>query len=444
MKDLTKGNIYKTFFTFGFPLCLSALLTQIYSFIDTIMAGQYLGETALGAIGATAPLVTILSSIFWGAYSGYSIYIARLFGSGDYKKLKQTAISTLLVFSLVCLLIALTTVALCEPIFDLLNIDQKLRAEAKEYYIVYTLGLFMITLGCGLSSTFHALGVSSFVLLFSIVSSVINIVGNYLSIIVFNWGLIGVAGSSVLSALVVNLAYVIKLKKCFTELGVTEKISISLNSVKDTFGYSLPNSFQQISMYIGTLLLSPLINKLGVEASASYLVCLKICNLCQDVYVGAAKSISSYSSQCLGHNEPEKLKKGLWVGILYNVIYVTPFVLVCIIFYKFVCGLFLTESATPLTIQYSHEFVKYYLPFLYFHLLTNAFHAFFRGVKAMGHLYFTTTFATVMRYVLSLILINKLAYAGFYIGWVSSWVLEVMLIFFLYKLGKWKPKLKTA
>ena len=65
MKDLTKGNMYKTFFLFGLPLVLSGLLSQMYSTIDTAIAGRFLGETGLASIGATAPLITFISSLFW-------------------------------------------------------------------------------------------------------------------------------------------------------------------------------------------------------------------------------------------------------------------------------------------------------------------------------------------------------------------------------------------
>ena len=73
MKDLTQGNIFKTFFLFGLPLVLSGLLSQTYNVVDTAIAGRFLGEQGLAAIGATSPLITFLSSVFWGFGAGACI-----------------------------------------------------------------------------------------------------------------------------------------------------------------------------------------------------------------------------------------------------------------------------------------------------------------------------------------------------------------------------------
>jgi Na+-driven multidrug efflux pump len=62
MKDLTKGNIYKVFFSFGLPLVLSGLLSQFYGIVDTAIAGQIFGDVGLAAIGATNQLNISVSS----------------------------------------------------------------------------------------------------------------------------------------------------------------------------------------------------------------------------------------------------------------------------------------------------------------------------------------------------------------------------------------------
>ena len=94
MKDLTQGNIFKTFFLFGFPLVLSGLLSQTYNVIDTAIAGKFLGESGLASIGATSPLITFFSSLFWGFGVGVPVYAAKLYGRGDYDKIKKSFHST--------------------------------------------------------------------------------------------------------------------------------------------------------------------------------------------------------------------------------------------------------------------------------------------------------------------------------------------------------------
>ena len=103
MKDLTKGNIYKTFFVFGFPLVLSGMLSMAFNTVDTVIVGRFLGTKALAALGATSPLIMFVSALFWGYSVGCSIYMAKLFGAKEYQKLKSVFYSNI-VFSF-CLVI---------------------------------------------------------------------------------------------------------------------------------------------------------------------------------------------------------------------------------------------------------------------------------------------------------------------------------------------------
>ncbi|MBE6656461.1 MAG: hypothetical protein E7609_06330 [Ruminococcaceae bacterium] len=86
MKDLTQGNVYKTFFLFALPLVFAGFLMQAYNLIDTVIAGRFLGEAGLAALGATSELLILTSSTFWGVNAGLGIYTASLFGA---KKIRR-------------------------------------------------------------------------------------------------------------------------------------------------------------------------------------------------------------------------------------------------------------------------------------------------------------------------------------------------------------------
>ena len=146
MKDLTKGNIYKTFFFFGLPLVLSGLLSQMYNVIDTAIAGRFIGDRALAAIGATAPLISFISSLFWGYGVGFSIYIARLFGAGDYKKIKAAIYSTYLFLIGISVTISATMILAHDVIFDFLQIEPELRKDAFDYFAFFIGGLTLLML----------------------------------------------------------------------------------------------------------------------------------------------------------------------------------------------------------------------------------------------------------------------------------------------------------
>ena len=107
MKDMTKGNIYKTFLLFAVPLILSGVLSQSYGIIDTVVVGKLLNSNCLAAIGATSPFIQFFLCIFWGYVFGFSIYIANLFGAREYKKLKNCYTKAVLIS---------TTFLACKPL----------------------------------------------------------------------------------------------------------------------------------------------------------------------------------------------------------------------------------------------------------------------------------------------------------------------------------------
>ena len=441
MKDLTQGNIFKTFFLFGFPLVLSGLLSQTYNVIDTAIAGKFLGESGLASIGATSPLITFFSSLFWGFGVGVSVYVAKLYGRGDYEKIKKIFYSTYFFTFIACGLIALCSLVFYKPLFALLKIEESLHKDALTYFAVYIIGFpFVLFSSFGVFFT-TALGIGSFPFYMSLISALVNIGGNLLTVAVLDTGIIGLAISTVLSGFVVTICYFIKFRKCFKEMGVQNtKISFRLSPLKRALPYALPNTAQQSVMYLSSLLLSPLVNHLGVASTASYAVVLQVYNFIASVYQNSARSVSNYSAQCLGKKQTHFIKKGVFAGLIQGLAFTAPFLIVCLLFHREICSLFFKADATIETKEYAYLFISTYLPFVVLNIVCNLFHGLFRGVKATWHLFCTTFFGALTRYIFSAIFIRFYGMEGFFIGWVFSWLLEAILCLTLFFVGKWKPK----
>jgi len=442
VKDLTKGNIYKTFFLFGLPLVLAGVLSQTYHVIDTMIAGKFIGEHALASMGAISPLISFVSSLLWGYCTGFSIYIAQLFSAKNYQKIKNAVYTSIVFLAIVCTLLGALIVIFHKPVFSLLNVDESLHADALAYACVYCLGFFFIistTLG---SYLMNSLGIGSFTFFMSLISAALNIGGNLLTVLVLKMGVKGLAVATVFATVVVDVCYFFKFKSCLKELGADkEKAKISFYYIKNAFPFSLPSSFQQGVMYLSSMLISPLVNRLGVAGSASYSVVAQVYNFNAAIYQNSARAVSNYSAQCMGSKQIEKVKKGVYVGFLQGIAFLTPFLLVCVLLPKPVCSLFFKENTMQLTKEFSYLFCEKYLPFLYFNVICNLFHALFRGVKATTHLFCTTFFASIMRYIFSVSLIPGMGISGFYLGWVLSWITESVLCIALFFIGKWKPRL---
>lgn len=445
MKDLTKGNIYKTFFLFGFPLVLSGLLSQAYATIDTAIAGRFLGDHGLAAMGATAPLIQFLCALFWGYGVGFSTYIARLFGAKDYKKIKSAVYTTVLVLFVICAAVCLLMIGFRNQIMDLLKVDEEIRKDAIEYFVFYVAGLFPIIMTSNGLYIMNAFGIGTFPFFMSILSAALNITGNILSVTVLKMGIKGLALASVFAAVAVDVGYVFKFRSCMKEMEVDgEKAHLGLHYVKSSFSFSLPNMAQQGVMYLASLGIAPLVNSLGAAASASYSVVFRVFEINNSVYSNSTRAVSNYTSQCVGHKKYYRIKRGVWAGLLQAMVLVTPFILVTCLFPEAVCSIFFKADASLEAREYAYLFARRYQPFAYFHLVTNLFHALYRGSKATGHLFFTTFLGALARYVCSLLLMKSYGMEGFYLGWVLSWVIEDIFAVALFFLGKWNPEQKES
>ena len=433
MKQLTEGNIYKNFILFAIPLVLSALFSQAYNTIDMIIAGKFLGEDGLAAIGATSSFIALVSSVFWGFTGGFGVYVAKLFGGKDFLELKRQVVNVSFVFTVVMILCSGVLMLCWKPIFVFLQVDEGIWVPTREYYLVYVAGTAFLQLNYFGMFVMHALGCSSYPFVMSLLSAVINVAGNILSVTVLGWGTAGIALASVLAALAVDIGYAYKIWKCFGEMGVAkEKIRFAPGCVLDSWRYSLPVMIQQVAMYLASMAMSPVVNGIGSAATAGYTVVLKIYDFNAAIYQQSSKTVSNYAAQCVGAKKFGELRKGLWVGLLQGMIFVTPVVAICCLFAVPLCQTFFPAGYTGEGLEYAVRFVLVYLPLIFLNLLNNLFHAFYRGIAAMKWLMISTMIGAVSRIGLSLWLAPAMGIEGIYLGWVLSWGIEVLFSMIVY------------
>ena len=442
MKDLTEGNIYKTFIIFAIPLVLSGLLSQAYGVINTIIAGKFLGEDGIAAIGSTTAIIEFITYLLWGFSAGFSILVARLFGAKDYENMRKCIYSNCIVMIGTVVVINLFAILFIRPVFSFLNIDKSIYNDAAVYYVIYLLGMIFIIFNNTGVHVMNALGMSAYPLKMSILSTIMSVGGNIISVTVFKAGVLGIALSSVISAFVIDICYIVKLKKCFAELNIPEKSKFfDFGILKKSFRYSIPVALQQSAMSFTSLWIAPLINGISASATAAYAVILKIYSVNSNIYQNSTKTLSTYTAQCVGAKKFNQIKKGVLVGFLQANMFLLPVLAVCIIFSKKICASFFPGGYSGDALQYTIDFVLFFLPFIVFNLINNLFHGFYRGTGAMGLLILVTCIGAVSRIVFSEIFTPAHGIYGIYLGLVLSWITEAIITGILYFCGHWKKKL---
>ena len=409
MKDLTDGNIYKSFLFFAIPLILAGFLSQAYSIIDTIIAGKILSADGLSAIGSTSAFIQFFSSIFWGYGVGFSISLAQLFCTKESEKLK----TAIIVFGLLA-------VCFKDPLFSLLKVDPSIYDAAAEYFSIYMLGsVFLLMMSNGLY-IMNAFGSGSYPLFMSIVSTALHIGGNLFAVKVLNLGVGGIALSTVFSAIVVDILYIVEINR---------------SSPK----YSFPAMLQQMLMYFASVVISPMVNGISSAASAAYIINLKVYDVTATIYQNSAKTLSNYTAQSLGAKKYQNIKRGLKVGVIQGLAFTLPSLALTVIFAREFCAFFLPSGFTGEALEMAIIFARYCMPFVLLNFINNLFHSFYRGVAAMKLLVSATLIGSASRIIATYFAVKSFGMNGVYIGWAISWLVECIYTLIMYFSGIWIP-----
>ena len=432
-KNLTEGNIYKNFFLFAIPLVLSQLLSLSYNIFDSMIAGKFINNFAVGAVGATYMYDLFILTLVGGFAVGFSIYISRIFGEKDYERIKNDVLNVLIFIVGVVIIIAILSILFRNQIFAFFKIDKEIENDAMTYFIIHKLGLVFINLQGVFVHILNSLGVSSYVFIMSALSAVLNVGGNLVFVLGFGMKIEGLALATVLSAFIVIVCYGVKLFLIFKELGVEKApVNFSFNCVKESFKYSVPTCLQQMIMYTSGIFITPALNALGPAVTTGYSVAYKMYNLPSEVYFSASRTVAVYTAQSIGSKKLNGIRKGLFVGLFQSFIVSLPFLLLAVCFAGPVASIFFEDGYKGDAFNYAVSFATYYLPFVVINVINNISHNFFRGMKQMTLLLISTGVGSLSKLVLVIALVPFLHINGVFLGWMLSWFAEAIFCIIVY------------
>lgn len=442
-RDLTEGNIIRNFVTFATPLVLAGLLSQAFNLVDLVIAGQFLGETGVAAVGATSSLLTFYSAIFWGFGCGFAIFVANLFGGRKYTDIRRAIRSNVTVMVLSGILLSGLLILLRDPLFALLRVKDEIRQDAMIYYLIIMAGGIMPAMNSTCIHILNAMGCSSFPFWVSLVVAGCNVTGNILTVALLGMGVAGLAVSTLVSAVAGLICYAVKIHSCLRSLGLEkEPFRLDGHALTMAFRYSLPNMVQQTVMYTAGLWVSAIVNGISVAATAAYAVAAQVYEVNANVYQNSAKTVSNYVAQCAGAGKERQIPKGLLVGLVQGMAFLAlPLVFSCVCGQQ-VCALFFRQGGSEEAVALAVLFTSHYLPFLLLNLLNNLFHAFFRGMGSRVWLLAATTIGAAVRIGASIPLSMVMGMEGVYLAWVISWAVEAVFSVLVYFCA-YRPKLRA-
>lgn len=310
MKKLTEGNITKQIISFSIPLLAGTALLRLYTLVDTMMVGRFLGTDPLAAVGATANIANLFSFICWGFASGFSIIIGQAYGEENESKLKKTIAHTYLLSVILVAILTAIGLILKEKILFWTQIPEELHGIASTYLTISVLGLSTSMLYNVISNVLRALGDSFIPLVFQTVSVILNIILDYVFIAILGKGVAGAAVATVISQLVSGIASLIYcLFKRRTLIVSLKDFSMKENYLSLMIPQGISMSMMISVVTTGTVILQTGINSLGADIIAGYTAGRKYVELFFMPGGALSSTAAAFTSQNYGAKQFDRIRK---------------------------------------------------------------------------------------------------------------------------------------
>ncbi|MDP3434506.1 MAG: MATE family efflux transporter [Bacteroidota bacterium] len=439
MKDFTVGKEAKLILQFSVPLVLGNIFQNLYNIIDSIIVGRYIGKEALGAVGASFPIIFALISLVIGVGSGASTVISQYFGAKKIDEVKRT-IDTIFIFFLgSSILITILGIVFSEHIFILMGLPEDIMPEAISYLNIYLLGMFFFFGFSGLSSILRGLGDSKTPLYFMMIATINNIILDLLFVIVFKWGIQGAAFATILSEGGAFLTAVIYLNKKHPIIKLSfRKYLFDRDIFKSCIRIGLPTGFQQSFVAFGMMAIMSIVNGFGTNAVAAYSAAMRIDSFVKLPAITFSSALSAFVGQNLGAFEERRAKTGLKATLLFSTIYCIIASLLIILFGKHIMSLFTTD---PDVIKIGQDYLLIVSSFYLLFSVMFSFTGFLRGAGAtLIPMIATFTALYIVRIPVAIFISGLIGVNGIWWAEPMGTFIGMLILLVYYRSGKWKGK----
>lgn len=441
IKDMTKGNPGKILFLFAIPMVLGNMFQQLYSIIDSMIVGKFVGAEALAAVGASYPITFVCITIANGAGIGCSVVIAQFFGAKKYVEVKSSIYTSLISMLVISLFISIIGYLLTENILTLMNTPYDIFKDAKVYLQIYFIGVVFLFIYNIVNSSFNSLGDSKTPLFFLIFSSLVNIILDLIFVINFNMGVRGAAIATSISQGISAVLSVSFLYKRIKKMVSCENLKVFNFSIFKSIGrIALPSILQQSVISIGNLFVQALVNSFGSIVIAGYTAASKIDSLSILPMANMSNAVSAFSAQNIGGNKIDRVYKGYRAALRIIAVFCIVIAVIIFLYGKQIIGLFVNEHVSNEVISFGENYLRivslcYF--FMGFMVITNGI------LRAAGDMknFLITSFINlsvrvIASYVLSIVLFENSIACAVPLGWIMASI----FVYIRYKSGSWKDK----
>ena len=440
-KDLTVGDPQTVLFKFCMPLFGSIIFQQLYNIADSLVAGKFVGENALAAVGNSYEITLIFIAFAFGCNIGCSVIVSKLFGAKDYRGMK-TAVYTACIFSaVVCLILMVVGITCSGMLLKLIRTPDEVFADSKLYLDIYAWGLpfvFFYNIATGI---FSALGDSKTPFYFLAVSSLSNIGVDIWFVKTFHMGVAGVAWATFLCQGVSCILAVAVVFFRLAKITSKEKAAVfDWQLLMQIVMIAVPSTLQQSFISLGNIVIQSIINGFGAPVMAGYSAAVKLNNLVITSFTTLGNGISNYTAQNLGAQKLSRIRQGFKVGIKLVWMLSLPLFLLYFFGGNLVLKLFMDEP-TELAMKTGLTYLKILSPFYFVVSAKLVADGILRGAGMMKDFMIATFTDLILRVLLAFCFSRTpLGATGIWCAWPVGWCIATALSIMFYKHGPWTAR----
>lgn len=445
--DMTVGAPWKGIVAFTVPMLIGNIAQQLYSTVDSIVVGKYIGDNALAAVGSATPLLNMLLVLFIGISAGANIMVSQYFGAKNREGLSHTIGSSITVTAIACLGLIFIAAPFIRPILVMLNTPESIIDWCADYLMISLIGMAGMAYYNILSNILRGMGDSFSALVYLLVATVINIVLDVFFVAYIDMGVGGVALATVIAQFISSVLCMIKLAR------MRENFDFGLRFLKPVGTYvktlvrlGLPSGLTQAIFSSAMIVVQSLTNQFGEMFIAANVVIMRVDGFAMMPNLSFGTAMTTYAGQNVGAGLQDRVtkgaKQGTWLAVGCSTIITTAI----LFFGKSLMGIF-TETTALVDLSYRLMLI---LAVGYIAVaVTQSLSGVMRGAgDTMTPMWISliTTIALRVPIAYGISFLTKTAELPhgrqecIQISLLTSWVIGAVLSFIFYRMGKWKDK----
>lgn len=359
--EILKGNIYKVLIATALPVFLGMLLQQAYTIFDSAIIGNYVGKEALASVESTVIISNFLIYFFTGVGGGASVSASHYFGASKYERLTST-INTSIIFSLVVGILTVVFGYYIAPIaLSFINVPEELMSDAVLYLRIYLFSAPLLILYNILSGISRSLGDSKSPTLYLGATAAVNIILDFIFVVILNKGVFGAAVATSLS-IVVSGVLMLKKIRCSIYYRKHEEI-FSFTEFKIILKLGIPMGLESSLFSISNLFIRQSLNILGTDVIAAHGIYMKVNFFPNNLLNAMGISLTTFVGQNFGAKKIKRVTDGVKKGFIITIPIIIIVNLIEILFVDDFVALFLSEN-DPNVIAIAHR-INFYFAYFY-------------------------------------------------------------------------------